>query len=86
MNVGRDDCLFNAPTEHPDKASGPLIYHTATEAGVDERLANGFELQWAEIPGREGPEQLAERSNREANVADFGRRLAVLPVVTVGEL
>jgi hypothetical protein len=86
MYLGRDHRLFNAPTEEPNNASGPFVDLVPAETSVDERLANGFEMKRPKVPSRERPEQLAEGSNREANVTDFGRWLAVFPVVTVSEL
>jgi hypothetical protein len=85
MHLRGDHRLFNAPTEQPDNASGPFVDFIPTETAVDERLANGLEMERPKVPGREGPEQRPERPNREANVADFRCRLAVLPIVTVGE-
>jgi hypothetical protein len=85
MDLGRNHRFLNAPSEHPDKALGPLIHDTPTEAGINQRLPDGFELERPEIPDREGAEQLAERPDCETDVADFGRRFAVLAVVTIGE-
>jgi len=85
MHLRWDHRFLNAPTEQPNEASGPLVHFVATKAGVHDCLANRLELESPKVSDGEGPEQFAERPDREPDIADPSRRFAVLPVVTLRE-
>jgi hypothetical protein len=83
MDVGRNHRLFHTPTEQADQAAGALVNHAPTQARINHLLANGLELEGAELPNWELPEQLAKRADGEPNIANLRGRFAVLLVVTV---
>ena len=77
MEGGRDHSLPDGPLEQPDNPARPLVHFVPTEAGVNHRLANGFELERPELSRRLVAVELAERPDRHS---DAGRLRCRLPV------
>jgi hypothetical protein len=84
MDRRGDHPLRDGPLVPTDDDSDPSVNLRPANASVDDRLANGLELERPEVAGQLFPVQFADRLDGVSDMGNLSGHLAILDVVRLG--